>query len=145
MKKNIVILLAIILQSCSKQTEPISYGKDNCDFCKMTIIDAKYGCEAVSEKGKVFKFDDLSCMVKYLKTAQLPIESYPFVVVSNYQNGSSLIAVKSAVFVSGKQFASPMRGDVAAFADAKAVAEIQKQDSTARVYTWKEILEKFDE
>ena len=33
--------------------------------CKMTLVDKKFGAEVVTKKGKVYKFDDLNCMIKF--------------------------------------------------------------------------------
>lgn len=61
------LILAMFLSSCSTKPEPFNYGKDNCYFCKMGIVDPKYGGEVITKKGKVFKFDDLICMARFLK------------------------------------------------------------------------------
>jgi copper chaperone NosL len=65
----IIPLLAIILMSsCNTQPEAIKVGTDNCYFCKMTITDAKFGAELITQKGKIFKFDDVHCILSFLKT-----------------------------------------------------------------------------
>ena len=48
-----VLLFLINSSSCSSQVKPIKYGKDECYFCKMTIVDQKFGVEIVSKKGKI--------------------------------------------------------------------------------------------
>jgi len=61
--KNIIKSASIfLLLSCSTGSQPINYGKDNCDFCKMTIMDQKFGTEIVTKKGKIYKFDSDECM-----------------------------------------------------------------------------------
>ena len=59
------ILLIINLDSCSTEPEQLQYGTDACHFCKMTLMDKKFGAELVTTKGKVYKFDDLSCFINY--------------------------------------------------------------------------------
>ena len=138
------IALAFFLSSCESKTEPINYGKDNCSFCKMTIMDGKYATQLVTQNGKVYKFDDISCMAKYLKMAEPNNESYAFKVVNNYEKPSEFMDVEVAVFAIGESFISPMRGDAAAFANKQALENYQKTDTTAKVITWENLTEKFD-
>ena len=51
-------LLTLSLSSCSTAPQPIRIGQDNCDFCKMTISDNRFGAEIITKKGKVYIFDD---------------------------------------------------------------------------------------
>src|SRR5690606_41654244 len=59
------------LQACSVGPEPLRYGEDACHSCRMTLMDKKFGAEVVSVKGKVFKFDDMNCMVNFLNSGTL--------------------------------------------------------------------------
>ena len=65
-KMNIIFITFIFLFSCSKDSEPINYGTDQCDHCRMTIMDKKFGAEILTKKGKAVKFDALECMINYL-------------------------------------------------------------------------------
>lgn len=132
-----------MLSSCSAQTEPINYGKDNCSFCKMTIMDKKFGSELVTKKGKVFKFDDISCMYKYLKTNNKSESDYSFMVISQFEKPHELIDVKKVIFITSPQFKSPMMGNTAAFVDEKKVETIMKNDTAAKVNTWQELNAQF--
>lgn len=145
MKKLLVTvsIILVFMSSCSSQTEPISYGKDNCSLCKMTIMDKEYACELVTQKGKVFKFDDISCLVKYIKSTHTAETDYSFLVVNDFKRTNQFIDVREAFFVSGEGFTSPMRGDLAAFADKKAVEAEQKKNPDIKVLSWKQALEKF--
>ncbi|MDX1911017.1 MAG: hypothetical protein SFV22_06010, partial [Saprospiraceae bacterium] len=52
--------------ACSTGPEPIRYGQDNCHACKMTLTDRRFGAEIVTKKGKVYKFDDLNCLMGHI-------------------------------------------------------------------------------
>ena len=54
-KKAIIIPVVLVgfLTGCSTEPLPIRYGQDNCDFCKMTISDHRFGAEIVTKKGKI--------------------------------------------------------------------------------------------
>ena len=64
-------LISIGLSSCSTEPEPIRIGKDNCQFCKMTISDKRFGAEIVTKKSKIFKFDDQHCLFYYMNSVGL--------------------------------------------------------------------------
>ena len=59
------LLGLIFISACTVEPQPIQYGRDNCAFCKMTIVDGRYGSELVSSKGKVFKFDAVECLINF--------------------------------------------------------------------------------
>lgn len=133
----------IIFQGCTQSPEPIRYGKDACEFCKMTIIDPKYAAEIVTDKGKVFKFDDISCLIKYMKVNKLNEEILAFVVVSDYSKPGEWIDAKTATFLSSNDLRSPMRGDVAAFSAQSFATTNRTQFSEAKMLTWKEVFDTF--
>ena len=45
-------LLYYPIAGCNPKPEKITFGKDNCAECKMTIMDPKFGGEIVTKKGK---------------------------------------------------------------------------------------------
>lgn len=143
-KHFVTAFLGIILMlSCTVEPESINYGKDNCQFCKMTIMDNKYGCEVVTQKGKIFKFDDISCMIKYINISEQTPKDYAHIVVSSFDKPANLIDVNKSFFVSSPNFSSPMMGNVAAFSDEKQASETMKKDSEAKKYSWNELVKKF--
>lgn len=144
LKQFLVTSLGIIfLMSCTIEPEAINYGKDNCQFCKMTIMDSKYGCEVVTQKGKVFKFDDVSCLIKYIHVSEQTATEYAHIVVNSYDKPTNLVDVSKLFFVVSPNFASPMMGNTAAFSNEKQANEILKKDSKAQKYTWNELVKKF--
>lgn len=59
----VAILLSALGAACSSHApSPIQYGVDQCDYCKMTIADEKFGSELVTTKGKVLKYDSIECL-----------------------------------------------------------------------------------
>jgi len=138
-----IVGLGTVSQGCTQSPEPIRYGKDACEFCKMTIMDKKYAAEIVTDKGKVFKFDDISCLIKYMKANRLIEAELAFVVVNDYSKPGEWIDVKTAAFLSSKDLRSPMRGDVAAFSAKSFATANMAQISEAKMLTWKEVFDNF--
>jgi len=111
----LAILLSVGLLSCSVGPEPIRFGEDGCYNCKMTISDRRFGAEVVSDKGKVYKFDDLNCLNDFLKTDYLPTAEIKHVLAVDFSHPGNLIPAEQAFFLKNEALKSPMRSDVATF------------------------------
>lgn len=136
----ILFALSLSMLSCSNANAvPIKLNIDNCSFCKMSISDGKYGAEVITQKGRVYKFDDIMCMVNYCKeNATVKIESY---FVFDFTQNNVLIPAEPASFLTGGDIHSPMRGNFIAFNkenDAKNFGKILNAESIP----WTAILEK---
>ncbi|PWT70680.1 MAG: hypothetical protein C5B59_19955 [Bacteroidetes bacterium] len=57
------LALAFGLESCSAAPQPILTGKDNCAYCTMMVTDLRFTSELVTQKGRIFKFDDSHCLI----------------------------------------------------------------------------------
>ena len=144
----LLISLSIITISCSPKTEPFNYGKDNCYFCKMGIVDPKYGGEVITKKSKVYKFDDLICMVRFLQSGTLKEKEIAKKVIINFDHGSSVgekendfLDVKKATFWVSPELRSPMGSNAAAFASQQA-AEKARAGKEGHLMNWDEIYKK---
>ena len=141
-KKNtasIVVILAsaVSVSSCGqKGPEPIHLNKDKCDFCKMTISDYRFAAELITPKGRVYKFDDLSCMSGYIQENR-EIQNSSF-YIGDFKNAGTLLGVMDVHFVQSDEFKSPMGGNTAAF---KQVQEAEKMAQLYRtvVKNWKQV------
>lgn len=111
MKKIIYLLILIVSVSCSNEPKPINYGADACDFCEMTIVSSAFSAQAVSTKGKQYKYDAIECMVNDLHQ-----NDYELAVlkVADYSHPGTMISVKEAVFIVHDTIKSPMGANLAA-------------------------------
>ena len=109
--KLIGILAVILIVSCSKvdKPEPVQLGTDVCAYCKMTIVDPKWGGEIITDKGKIYKFDVVECMLSFYK---YELKNDPKKVSSfwtiNYLEPGIFINAKTAVYYRSGEFHSPM-------------------------------------
>ena len=125
----------LFLASCSAKPEKIAYGKDQCDECRMTIMDPKFGGEIVTKKGRVYKFDDARCLAKFLEDRKVALGDIHATLFTNYLGGVEFLDTKTAVFVAGSQLKSPMNGNAAAFAT-KAEADKVAADINGKLTDW---------
>lgn len=110
-------MLTVTLGSCSTDPQPLRLGRDNCDQCKMTISDQRFGAEIVSKKGKVFKFDDSHCVLAYLNEKKIDKDQVAGVYFTHFLAPHELLKAEQTYFLQSPALKSPMNGNVAAFAN----------------------------
>ncbi len=115
MKLVISITLLTFLVSCAAEPEPIEYGKDPCHACKMTLMDKKFGAELVTQKGKVYKFDDVNCMLTFYHATENPSQEFKHKLVVDFTQPSKLIDARDAFYLKSPEIKSPMASQIAAF------------------------------
>ncbi len=125
--------------SCTSGPEPIRTGVDNCYFCKMTISDARFGAELVTKKGRVYKFDDVHCIVAYIKTKDVEPGNVKDYYLTNYSGTHQLINVNTVLLLKSDGLRSPMGGNIAAFDNADSLATIQKR-FPGNTLTWNDVI-----
>ena len=135
-----VLLLSGI--SCSVKPEPLAYGKDACHACKMTLVDNKFGAEIVTNKGKIFKFDDVNCLVGFYNSGNVAAIDVHSILVVDYLKAETLLDATAAFYVKSDNIRGPMGGDVAAFAQSE-TAQAQRETSKGKVLRWNEVLQAF--
>ncbi len=138
-KLSILALLAF-LASCSADPRPIAYGQDGCHHCKMTLMDPKFGAELVTEKGKVFVFDDVNCMMLFMDSDGA--ETYKHVLVTDYLNPGVLLDANFAFYLKSEQFKTPMASQIAAFPDYDKLKEFKGKNGGVYL-AWGELTTQF--
>ncbi|MDZ4666715.1 MAG: nitrous oxide reductase accessory protein NosL [bacterium] len=109
-------LLLGLFSACNEAKPELIFGKDDCHFCKMKLMDSKFGLAFITPKGKTYKFDDYHCYQTFLKETPTEI-SKTYVVV--FDQPGTLIESSLAVFVRGANIKSPMGSGVAFFTNEK--------------------------
>ena len=129
MKKIIYLFVLGLFAACSNEPQPIDYGNDNCDFCEMTIVSQAYSAQAVSQKGKQYKYDAIECMLN----DQLQ-HNYDMAVilVADFEQPGTMIDVHKAGFVINDSIKSPMGGNLAAFKKESSVVK----DASEGTFSW---------
>lgn len=125
--KNLFYLFAVILllSSCSKSPEPIQYGRDSCDNCRMLISDPKYGSELITSKGKIYKFDSIECTADFYNN--LNVEDINSIWVTDFLRPNEFININEGLFLRSKNLRSPMGLNLSAFSNATELNKIKEQ------------------
>ncbi len=133
--------ILFFLVSCSAKPEPLKIGRDVCHLCKMGIADARFGAELISKKGKVFKFDDIGCMVNFIKAGSIGQKDISQTVVINYEKQNDFINTGKAVFVNSEMVKSPMGFNIAAFSDQQPVSTLFPN---GKILSWNEVYQQIE-
>lgn len=133
-KFAVAFLIIFSLQACSTGPQPIKYGSDACDNCKMTIMDKRFANEWVTDKGKVYRFDDVHCQVAFRKTNPSNGTAY----INDYSGSKELVPATEKFFVYSHELKSPMGGNVAAFNSPAAMEKVLTEQSGKKL-SWSEV------
>lgn len=133
------IFALLTFSACSVGPEPIHYGQDNCFHCKMTLTDKRFGAEVVTDKGKVYKFDDLNCLVNFLKEGTVSEANIAQIVAVDFKKTGAFVDVNQAFFLQNEAIKSPMRADVASFSDKKDLESVKTETGGGKEMTWTEV------
>lgn len=108
----------------------------------MTIVDNKFGAEIVTSKGKVYKFDAVECMVRYVKTGKINDADIKEYLVIDASKPTQLTDAKKAVYLISENFPSPMGANLSAYAN-RSEADTFQKNYQGEIKTWDDILVKF--
>lgn len=122
----IALFTTLTLSSCSNGPKPIHFGHDNCDHCVMTLVDERYGCELITDKGKAYKFDDLYCLQEFLKEGTVKSNNIRDIYYIDYSNPTKFVHASDAFLLQGGDIQSPMASGIAAFGDIDSLIKYQE-------------------
>lgn len=134
----LVILTLFSITSCT-DTHPVlpKLNVDQCDHCKMTITSDKFFAECTTTKGRLYKFDDIRCMIDFIKDN--PTIPYAQYYVVDFLNPQHFIKTKEAVLLQSESFKSPMGGNIAAFKNTTE-ASSNNHPSDTKELAWSDLL-----
>lgn len=117
-----LVPLLLIWWGCGKPSlKPVEIEPaDMCSSCRMAISEARYAAEIVDRDENVYKFDDIGCMLRFLRAHRTPGAA---LYVRDY-DGSGWMTVSEAQYVRSDAIPSPMGGHTIAV----------KQKSSAEEY-----------
>jgi copper chaperone NosL len=141
-KQFIGLVILLLTISCKVAPEAIEYGKDQCSFCKMNIVDKTHAAQFVTAKGKQFKFDAIECMVNYL--GENSEEKIAILLVADYANPGEMTDAETATYLITPAIKSPMGANLSAFS-IKNTAEEFQQKNAGEIYDWETLKQKLSD
>ncbi|MFD2541869.1 nitrous oxide reductase accessory protein NosL [Lacinutrix gracilariae] len=140
LKHYLYFAVFLFFFSCNVSPEPINYGSDGCQFCKMTIVDKVHAAQIVTKKGKVYKFDASECMLHFMQ--DFDTTEIALYLTNNYTEPEVLIDATKATFLISKNIPSPMGAFLSAFKNKSDAVKSQKEKG-GDLYTWQTLTAKF--
>lgn len=137
----IFIFISVCFCSCSTDPEPINYGKDQCEQCRMTIMDNKFGAEIITVKGKIFKFDAAECMIRYLHQGKINYSEVDKFLVIDASKPGQFTDARKAYYMISEKFLSPRGAGLSAYAS-QDDAQAFRSKYEGVLTSWEGILER---
>lgn len=140
-KLNMVVwmLLATLgFVSCSNNPDPIKVGRDNCSFCKMTVADNRFGAEIVTDKGKVYKFDDLKCLLDFIEAENQTLKEPEF-YLTDFGGSHQLLKATECLLLKSNDLKTPMNGNITAFSSHMDLQQAIEKYSGEKI-TWSDLI-----
>ncbi|MBE7515569.1 MAG: nitrous oxide reductase accessory protein NosL [Chloracidobacterium sp.] len=126
-----LLLPALIFSACgTAEIVPVAIeDHDMCSFCRMAISEKEFAAEIIATDEKVYKFDDVGCMLKFAKNEGDALK--PAAIFVTDFDSRQWIKAHDAFFVKTGSIKTPMSGGLIPFADkAKADAFAASSGST---------------
>jgi copper chaperone NosL len=110
-----VIVGVAVFANCQKRTvEPVAIApEDMCSYCKMAISEKQYAAELIDGEGQPSKFDDIGCLLNFIKKRSVSVSAASFFVMDFDQR--QWIKAESAYYVRSSELTTPMNGAIIAF------------------------------
>jgi copper chaperone NosL len=112
-----VIVGIALLANCQKSAvEPVALApEDMCSYCRMAISEKQYAAELIDGDEQAFKFDDIGCMLNFIKKGSVSVSAASFFVIDFDQR--QWIKADDAYYVRSSELTTPMNGGIIAFKD----------------------------
>jgi copper chaperone NosL len=93
----------------------------------MAVSDKRFGAEIVTFKGKVYKFDDVQCLLSFITSANLTKNEIVNVYFVDFCAPHALVQEKESFLLKSDLFQSPMNGQIAAFSNKDSMEKVSNQ------------------
>ncbi|HWB27544.1 MAG TPA: hypothetical protein VG738_18840 [Chitinophagaceae bacterium] len=135
----LLCMVSVTFFSCKPEKQPIIVGEDNCSFCKMTFTDARFGGEILTTKGKVYKFDDMHCLLSFMKSGIIKTGAVKGIYVVDFLGKHELMPVSTSFLLASEVLHTPMNGNIAAFASVDSLDACLK-DCDGKKVDWSDLI-----
>jgi copper chaperone NosL len=101
-------LAIVVLTACGRTPPPIAYGEQGCDYCRMEIVDERYGGQLVTTTGKVYSFDSVECLAEFAATVDG--STVRMIRVADFSAPGTMVRAEDARFYRDERRSGPMGG-----------------------------------
>lgn len=137
-----MLFTTVIVISCKVEPRSINFGHDDCEFCKMKLMDERFGAQLVTDKGRIYMFDDVNCMVEFMDSDEGKRHLYAYELIVDYSNPGELLDVHYTFFLKTDEIRTPMNSKIIALPNRETQEEF-KADIGGILLGWGEIRANF--
>jgi len=130
------LVIVLLFISCKIEPQKIEYGKDQCNFCVMNIVDKTHSAQYVTKKGKQFKFDAVECMVNEVN--EKGEDNIEIILVADFGTPGNMVDALTSTYLISPEIKSPMGANLSALSTKEKALEL-KQKHSGEIYTWEEL------
>lgn len=117
----------LLLLACEPKPQPIQYGSDQCEYCRMMITEPEYASQVLNKQGRAFNFDSIECMAAYDQTTEAQDNIHSRWVPDFSVAGEEWVNALDAHYLHSETLRSPMGLSLSAYADEEAAEEYQQE------------------
>jgi copper chaperone NosL len=108
----------------------------------MSIVDQRFGGEIVTDKGKIYKFDAIECLINYLDKMVKDESKLKLILTNTHDSPGVLLDVRDCRYLRSENMPSPMGMFLNPFADTqKAIKSMEENSGT--IMNWQELRDEF--
>lgn len=109
------LLGLMLIAGCDRGPREISFGKEECAHCRMTVTDPRFAAELVTTTSKTYVYDAVECMAAFLNEKKIPESDVASLWVMRHDQPGDFINAEKAWYRRAEDVKSPMGLDCAAY------------------------------
>lgn len=137
-RPTVILILVLMVAGCTPTPQPINFGGDLCEHCRMMVTDAQFGSQILNQQTKSFKFDSVECMVAYDLKNTDP-ENVHSRWVPDFTNPEVWVEAEKAFYLHSDQLRSPMGMFLSAY-ESEESARVLQADYGGQIISYDEVL-----
>jgi len=136
-----MIIQSVLFAVDTKKVKPVLIDEaiDACEWCHMAVKSNGYAAELITDKGKVYKFDDIGCLLRF-KTKNTE-EKYAGLFVQDV-NLKELISLDKIFFVDAASIPTPMSSGIHSFKTKESAEKFIKDNKTGVIISLSDLEKK---
>lgn len=135
----LLLLLIVIIASCTDRQKKINYNSDECDYCNMQISDNRFAAEIITNEGTVYIFDSIECLVGFAMVKNIVDDNSASFYVCDYLSPDNFLDAKKSYFTHNEDFRSPMGLNVQAFSSQSEREKFVKENGGEEI-NWDDVM-----
>lgn len=128
----------MIAFACTPSPQPIHFGSDQCEHCRMLITEAEYASQLLNHQSKSYKFDSIECLAAFDLTSEERSNIHSM-WVPDFINRDIWIDAELAIYLHSETLRSPMGLFISSYQNKEDALQMQHEYG-GQILTYSEVL-----